>query len=293
MASMNPETLRGIVVFVEVARLSSFSRAGQALEMPTSTVSRRVSALEREIGLRLLKRNSQKVELTEEGEAYFVRCQRIVEDAESAHEELLGTRVQARGHLRVAMTADFALRIVAALPDFSRRHPDLVIEFDLTPRMVDPAHESCDVAIYIGSPPDSGLTAIKLAEIQLHLFASPTYLREYPAPTQVVGLHAHDCIRLYASETRWKLYRDGECAEVRVSGPLMLSSIGLVRRLAVGGAGIAMLPASLCREELEAGTLVRVLDGWIAAPVPVYALTATRMMPARTRAFLDFLKSQL
>lgn len=290
---MNPETLRGIVVFVEVARLKSFSRAALALEMPTSTVSRRVSALERETGLKLLKRNSQKVELTEEGEAYFHRCQRIVEEAESAHEELLGTRVQPRGHLRVAMTADFALRIVAALPDFSRRHPDLTIEFDLTPRMVDPAHESCDVAIYIGSPPDSGLTAIKLAEVQLHLFASLRYLRERGTPQRLSDLRTHDCIRLYASETRWKLFKGNESEEVALNSPLILNSIGLIRRLALDGAGIVLLPESLCRDEVASGSLVRVLVGWAAAPVSIYALTVTRMMPARTRAFVDFLKSQL
>ncbi|MES2910249.1 MAG: LysR family transcriptional regulator, partial [Pseudomonadota bacterium] len=94
---MNPETLRGMVVFVEVARLKGFSRAAAALDMPVSTVSRRVAALEREIGLRLLKRSTKKVELTEEGEAYFLRCQRIIEEAESAHEELLGTRLKPRG----------------------------------------------------------------------------------------------------------------------------------------------------------------------------------------------------
>ena len=290
---MNPETLRGIVVFVEVARLKSFSRAGKALDMPTSTVSRRVSALESEIGLKLLKRNTQRVELTEEGEAYFLRCQRIVEEAESAHEELLGTRLQPRGHLRVAMTADFALRIVAALPDFCHRHPDLVIEFDLTSRVVDPTHESCDVAIYIGEPPDSWLTAIKLAEVQLHLFGAPSYLREHGAPREVADLQTHACIRLYGSESRWKLYKGVECSEAALSGPLILNSISLIRRLAVDSAGIVLLPESLCREELQAGTLVRVLEGWTAAPVPIYALTATRMMPARTRAFVNFLKSQL
>ena len=294
---MNPETLRGMVVFVEVARLKGFSRAAQALEMPTSTVSRRVSALEREIGLRLLKRNSKRVELTREGEAYFLRCQHIIEEAESAHEELLGTRLQARGHVRVAMTADFGLRLVAALPEFCRGHPDLVIEFDLTARLGDPASENCDIAICIGLPPNSGLTAIKLAEIELHLYASPAYLLEHKAPKKPSDLQTHACIleRLNSTDrhSNWTLYKESERAEVRVRGPLILYSIVLIRRLVEGGAGIALLPASLCREEIEAGNLVRVLKGWTGAPLPIYALTATRMMPARTRAFLDFLKSQL
>ena len=294
---MNPETLRGIVVFVEVAKLTSFSRAARALEMPVSTVSRRVAALEHEIGLRLLKRSTKKVELTAEGEAYFLRCQHIVREAESAHEEILGNRLNPRGHVRVAMTADFGLRLVGALPDFCRRFPDLIVEFELTTRVVDPATESCDVAIYIGAPPDSDLTAIKLAEMQVCLYASPSYLRDCSPLKKLVDLNAHPCLleRLNGGEARtlWALYKAGECSQVQVRGPLILNSIGLIRRLAVGGAGIALLPASLCREELEAGTLVRVLKSWTAAPLPIYALTATRMMPARTRTFLDFLKSQL
>lgn len=294
---MKPETLRGMVVFVEVAKLKGFSRAALALKMPVSTVSRRVAWLEREIGLRLLQRTTKKVELTEEGEAYFLRCQRIIEEAESAHEELLGRRLQPRGHVRVAMTTDFGLRLVAGLPDFCRRYPNLVLEFDLTTRVVDPATESCDIAIYIGVPPDSGLAAIKLAEMQQQLYAAPGYLRGRSAPKKLADLQQHACVleRLNDSQARslWTLYKGGERGQVRVNGPLVLNSVGLIRRLVIGSAGIALLPESLCRQELEAGQLIQVLAGWTAAPVPIYALTATRMMPARMRAFIEFLKAQL
>ena len=191
---MNPDILRAMVVFVEVAKLKGFSRAASALAMPTSTVSRRIAALEREIGLRLFKRTTRKVELTEEGEAYFVRCQRIMEEAQGAHDELTGKRLSPRGHVRVAMTADFGLRLVAALPEFSRRFPDLTIEFDLTTRRVDPASENCDVAVFLGPPPDSGLTAIKLAEAQIHLYAAPAYLRGARPVNTLDDLAAHDCI---------------------------------------------------------------------------------------------------
>ncbi len=195
------------------------------------------------------------------------------------------------------MTADFGLRLVGGLPDFCRRFPDLVVEFELTTRVVDPATENCDVAIYIGAPPDSDLAAVKLAEMQMHLYASPAYLQERGSPKKLADLVGHACLleRLNGNEARslWTLYKGSERAQVRVSGPLVLNSIGLIRRLAVGGAGIALLPASLCGEELDAGTLMRVLRPWTAAPLPIYALTATRMMPARTRAFIDFLKSQL
>ena len=295
---MHPDILRAMAVFVEVARLKGFTRAAAALGMPTSTVSRRISALERDIGLRLFKRTTQKVELTEEGEAYFVRCQRVMEDARTAHDELTGKRLLPRGHVRVAMTADFGLRLVAALPEFSRKFPGLVIEFDLTTRRVDPASENCDIAIHLGTPPDSGLTAIRLGEAPIHLYAAPAYLRGGKPLDTLDDLAAHDCIleRLHGAEapSAWTLHdAAGGSVRVPIHGALILNSVGLIRHLAIAGAGVALLPRDLCRADVEAGRLVRILDGWSAPTVPIHALTATRMLPAKTRAFVDFLKSQL
>ena len=112
MGVMNADLLRGIGVFTEVARLKSVSRAAASLAMPKSTVSRRVSKLEEQVGLRLLKRTTRRIDLTDEGQAYFEQCQRILAEVESAHENLAGSRVDPCGHLRVAMTPDFALRLV-------------------------------------------------------------------------------------------------------------------------------------------------------------------------------------
>ncbi len=294
---MSPDLLRGISVFVAVAKLKSVSHAAAALQMPKSTVSRRVSALERDIGLRLLKRTTKKVELTDEGHDYFLRCQRIIEEVESAHEELTGKRLQPQGHVRAAMTSDFALRLVAALPDFCRRYPDVSIEIDLTTRRVDPATENCDVAIYIGTPPDSGLTSHKLAEVPLYLYASPSYLQGKDAPRTPGDLAAHACIleRLHSIEpqSQWMLHNQEQRARVKLNGSLILNSIGLIRRLAVAGAGIALLPQDICREDVDNGNLTQVLKGWGTPPVPIYALTSSRLMPAKTRAFLDFVKAQM
>lgn len=294
---MSPDLLRGISVFVAVAKLKSVSHAAAALQMPKSTVSRRVSALERDIGLRLLKRTTKKVELTDEGLDYFLRCQRIIEEVESAHEELTGKRLQPQGHIRAAMTSDFGLRLVSALPEFCRRFPDLTIELDLTTRRVDPATENCDVAIYIGTPPDSGLTLHKLAEIPRYLYASPDYLPGRQPLESPGDLSAHACIveRLHGIEaqSQWILHNADQRARVKLHGSLILNSIGLIRRLAVAGAGIALLPEDICREDLENGNLVQVLKGWGAPPVSIYALTSSRLMPAKTRVFLEFLRAQM
>ena len=295
---MNPELLRGMAVFVEVAKARSFTKAAEALGMPKSTVSRRITLLERDVGLRLLKRTTQKVELTDEGMGYFGRCQRILEEAQVAHDELTRTRHQPRGHLRAAMTADFGLRLVSGIPDFCRRYPELTLEFEFTTRRVDPMSENYDVAIHIGEPPDSSLTARKLAEIAGYLYAAPDYLGARTEPATPAELAGHECIReirVHGSgiPSTWTLCSAGQRVEVEVRGRLALNGIGLIRRLAVGGAGIAILPEGFCREDVQAGRLVRVLSAWSPPPVPIYALTAARLMPAKTRAFLDFLASQL
>ena len=216
--------------------------------------------MERDLGLRLLKRTTKKVDLTEEGLGYFARCRRILEEAEVAHEELTATRHHARGHLRVAATADFGLRLVAGLPAFLREHPDLTLEFDFTSRRVDPLTENCDLAIYIGTPPDSGLTARKTAEVPMFLYASPEYLRRHGKPTRPAQLGEHECIREgrfdgSGTERRWTLLRGGARVEVEIGGRLSLNSIGLIRRFAAQGLGIALLPEGLCREDVEAGRL--------------------------------------
>lgn len=295
---MKPELLREIAVFVEVARVKSFTRAAAALSMPKSTVSRRIAALERSIGLRLLKRTTQRVELTDEGLAYFIRCQRIVEEAAVAHEELTATRYHARGHLRIAASADFGLRLVSGLRRFCERHPDLSLHFDFTSRQVDSLNENCEIAIYVGAPPDSNLTARRIAELPVFLYAAPAYLRERKPLRTPADLAAHECIRKEKSdgtgvEATWTLINRARRIEIAVAGKLSMNSIGLVRRIAVQGMGIATLPEGLCREDIDAGRLVRVLKDWRSPPVPVYTLTATRLIPAKTRAFIEFLEEQL
>ena len=273
---MSPETLRAMAVFVEVAKARSFTRAASALGLPKSTVSRRVVALEHDVGLRLLKRPTRKVELTDEGLAYFDRCRRILDDADVAHEALITSHSHPRGHLRVAATLDFGLRLVDQLSAFCDRYPELTLEFDFTSRRVDPLSETCDVAIYIGVPPDSGLTAHKLAEVPRFFFASPDYLRSKGEPATPADLSEHNCIceaRFDGKgvETHWTLVSGEQRLVIAVNGRLSLNSIGMIRRVAAQAAGIASLPESLCRDEVSAGKLVRILRDWSAPTVPIYA----------------------
>jgi DNA-binding transcriptional LysR family regulator len=295
---MTPELLRDVAVFVEVAKGLSFSKAATALGLPRSTVSRRIADLEREAGLRLFTRSTQRVALTEEGMQYFIACRRMIEDAEAAYEQLQSARQRPRGALRIAATVDFGHRLVAGLPDFCQRYPELNLEFDFTTRRVDPQTDNCDVAIHVGVPADSSLTARKLADVAVSIYASPGYLLEAGHPASPADLSKCNCIlegKLYriGVQTVWTLTNSGQTVEVDVHGTLSLNSIGIIRRLAVEGAGFALLPESLCRDDIQAGRLVPVLPAWRGPVLPIYALMATRLIPAKTRVFLDFVQSVL
>ena len=293
---MSPELLRDVAVFVEVAKVQSFSKASIALNLPKSTVSRRIADFEHQAGLRLFTRSARKVALTQEGETFYQECRRLVEGANAAYEQLLSAKHRPHGLLRVAATLDFGLRMIAGLPNLCAQYPDLRLQFDFTTRKVDPFVDSFDVAIYIGVPPDSSLTARKLASLTRGTYAAPGYLQSTAPIVKPVDISLHQCILQARTHdvgvpATWCLTDGKEHLDLEVHGTLSLNSIGIIRQLAIGGAGLALLPHGLCEDDVKSGRLVRVLPEWSASATPIYALTPSRVMPAKTRVFLDFVTS--
>jgi len=293
---MNPELLRDVAVFVEVAKAQSFSKASIALNLPKSTVSRRIADFEHQAGLRLFTRSARKVALTQEGATFYQECRRLLEGADAAYEQLLSAKHRPHGLLRVAATLDFGLRMVAGLPKLCAQYPELRLQFDFTTRKVDPFVDSFDVAIYIGVPPDSSLTARKLASLTRGTYAAPGYLQSTAPIVKPVDISLHQCILQARTHdvgvpATWCLTDGKEHLDLEVHGTLSLNSIGIIRQLAIGGAGLALLPHGLCEDDVKSGRLVRVLPEWSASATPIYALTPSRVMPAKTRVFLDFVTS--
>src|ERR1700752_4709304 len=150
------EFLNDMALFVEVVKAKSFRRAAEATGVPNSTLSRRISSLEKAIGLRLLHRTTRKVELTEAGKIYFAGFKRIVDEARLAHEQLGEMLAQPSGVLRASLPVDFAVIYMAPLiVEFAERYPGITFDFDLTPRQVDLVSEPYDVAIRMGQPESS------------------------------------------------------------------------------------------------------------------------------------------
>lgn len=287
------ELLNDMALFVEVVRAMSFRRAADATGVPNSTLSRRISVLEKAIGLRLLHRTTRRIELTEAGRIYYERCRRIVDEARLAHEQLGEMLAQPGGVLRASLPVDFANIILAPLiTEFARRYPNISFDFDLTPRAVDLVSEPFDVAIRMGEPKDSSLVARLLARLPACLYASPAYLAAVGEPTHPSELAGHACLG-FPKGGAWTLHRDQESVEVNVGGRYVLNSVGMIRRLATLDQGIVLLPAEVVAEDLTSGRLRAILPAWKGTPVSVFALTETRLLPAKTQHFIEFLRERL
>jgi DNA-binding transcriptional LysR family regulator len=287
------ELLNDMALFVEVVKAKGFRRAGEALGMPNSTLSRRISALEKAIGLRLLHRTTRKIELTEAGQVYFERCKRIVDEARLAHEQLGDMLAQPSGVLRASLPVDFAVTYLAPLiAEFAGLYPGIRFDFDLTPRRVDLVSDPFDVAIRMGESENSQLIARTLASLTPYLYASPGYLERAGEPGKPADLERHECLGILRAGA-WTLHDGQQSATVPVGGRFTLNSVGMIRRLATLDMGIVLVPAEVVADDVANGKLRRILPAWHGVPVPVYAITETRLLPAKTQRFIEFLRERL
>jgi len=249
--------------------------------------------LEKAIGLRLLHRTTRKVELTEAGQLYYTRCRRIVEEARIAHEQLGEMLAQPSGVLRASLPVDFATIYMAPLiAEFAGHYPGITFDFDLTPRRVDLVSEPFDVAIRMGELADSNLIARQLARLPVQAYASPRYLERSGEPRHPSDLARHECVD-FPKAGKWVLNRGAEAVEVEVRGRVVVNSVGMFRRLAALDLGVVLLSEEVAAEDLAAGRLRRILPDWQSRPMPVYALTETRLLPAKTQRFIEFLQERL
>ncbi|MGV2289889.1 LysR family transcriptional regulator [Trinickia sp. YCB016] len=285
--------LNDMALFVEVVKAKGFRNAAQALDIPNSTVSRRISALEKTVGLRLLHRTTRKIELTEAGLIYFERCKRIVDEARLAHEQLGDMLVQPSGVLRVSLPVDFAVTYLAPLVvEFAELYPGISFDFDLTSRRIDLVSEPYDVAIRIGESEDSQLIARPLASLTPYLYASPGYLERAGEPNKPADLTRHECLTILKAAT-WTLHDGKRTTSVPVRGRFAINNVGMIRRLAALDRGIVLMPQEVVADELASGTLRPVLPGWRGTTVSIYAITETRLLPAKTQRFIEFLQGRL
>ena len=295
-ATIDPNDL---LIFARVAELGSFSRAADRLGCPKSTVSRRVAGLEAQLGERLLQRTTRRQQLTEFGQQLLEHARQVALEVEAV--VLLREQRQAApsGRLRVSMPSDFAnLFLGDMLAAFVALHPAITLELDLSPRRVDLLAEGIDVAVRIGSlPDDAWLAARRLTVFSNGLYASPDYLAERGEPVHPDELLRHQAVRLLGGQGEplpWTLRHGDQLWEGLPPGRVNANSPELLLRLARAGGGIAAVPDLFAQPMLQRGLLRRVLPDWCLPPHPAWAVFPGRkLMPAKTRVFIDMLQAAL
>lgn len=286
------ELLNDMALFVEVVKAKGFRSAAQASGIPNSTLSRRISALEKSIGLRLLHRTTRKIELTEAGKIYYERCRCIVEEARLAHEQLGEMLAQPSGVLRASLPVDFAVTYLAPMiSEFARLYPSIEFDFDLSPRRVDLVGYPFDVAVRMGQPESSQLIARPLGFLTPYLYASPGYLKRWGEPEVPNDLVRHECLAILRPGS-WTFHGGEQNIAVPISSRFSLNSVALARRLATLDMGIVLMPEEIVAVEVNNGSLRQIMPNWHGTPIPVYALTETRLLPAKTQRFIEFLRKR-
>jgi DNA-binding transcriptional LysR family regulator len=290
-----------LILFVRVVDAGSFSQAAERADLPKSTLSRRLTLLEEALGEKLFVRSTRRVAITAFGERILEHARRLVDETEEVAALALHRQETPRGELRVSMPPDFIESGFAAFCQaFQARYPDVRLRVDLSPRRVDLVSERFDVAVRAAHhlPDDATLVARKLCDVRQGLYASPDYLAEHGTPQTPADLVRHACLALAGNDgetTPWVLARGDERWEGVVQGPLVCNSPRLQREMAYRGAGIAALPADAAlRDWVGNGRLRRILPDWWLPTAGLWCvMPGRRLMPARTRVFVDMLKAHM
>ncbi len=291
------EELKRVGVFTKVVQAQSFSEAARRLGVAKSAVSKQISLLEQEVGVRLLNRSTRKLSLTEAGEIYYRHCEQIVNRADIALNELRQYQNQPTGTLRVSSPISFGRALlIPVIKELRSLYPQLNIDLQLSDQVVDMVDEGIDLAIRVGKLKDSNLVAKKLCESPVILFASPEYLARYGTPKTPTELSNHQWISLsilsapiVGSFTHKKTQTVQAPPEIKSS--LKINSVDAVIDASIQGLGIAAMVKATVFNELNSGKLMPILEDHELPPRGIYALYPHREhLPPKVRIFMDFLQ---
>ncbi|NUO71462.1 MAG: LysR family transcriptional regulator [Frateuria sp.] len=291
------DRLQSMRVFQEVVDEGGFAAAARKLELTPAAVTRLVSDLEKHLGVRLLQRTTRRLSLTPAGEAYLGRLRGILSDIDDADAVVQAQSREMSGTVRILAQPVVATHIIApAIPEFQRRFPEVLLELHVHD-VVDPNVEDYDLTIVNSMVPLVASAIVRtVIESQAVFCAAPSYLQRYGEPKHPEDLRQHRCLRLRAEGARLRsmtlIDPTNEDRRIDIDVPAMVTAnhTDSLMRATIAGGGIGIQPADLIAPMLKAGVLQRVLAPWITSRIRlVAALPSRKFMPARTRAFMDFL----
>lgn len=289
------EDLNDLVLFARVVEHKGFSAASRHVGVPKSRLSRRIALLEERLGVLLLQRTSRRLTVTPIGQLFYERCQALISVSETASEVVLQAIGQPQGTLRLSCPITLAqFWLTPVLPIFMKSYPKVNLALTVTNRRIDLIEEGIDVALRVRRAPfdDSSLVVRRLGQTMDILVASPELLSSRGVPLSPPDLVNWPTLALPAAGEHlvWTLRRGTDKSETRIEPRLVCDDMFALRRAALDGAGITLLPQFICDEELSQGRLQRVLPEWGCTPSEIQATFPTRrgMLPA-VRALIDFL----
>jgi DNA-binding transcriptional LysR family regulator len=291
------DRIADLSLFLRVLDAGSITLAARGLGLSVAVASQRLKRLERQLGVRLIHRTTRRLEATSDGAWLAERGRASIEELEALTDSLSQTGSDITGTLRVSVSASFGrMHLSPLLPKFMARHPRLALDIHFSDHVVDLVGEGFDLAIRIGTPPDSSLVASRIGVDRRVLCASPDYLRRRGSPRAPRELASHECLLLRGGpgpRAAWRL-SDGAGGTVVVSvrGRFQTNLGEALRDAALAGLGIALHSTWHVCDDLRAGRLQQVLPEYPPPDAGIHALTPQRRRPARVRAFIDFFSAR-
>jgi len=291
------DRLQSMHVLLAAVETGSMSAAGRALGMPLPTVSRKISELEAHLNARLLIRTTRHLQLTDAGQSYLAACKRILQDVEEAERAAAGEYRQPKGDLVVTAPIVFGrFHVLPAVAEFLQAYPEVNVRLSLRDQIISLLDEHVDVAIRIGELPDSTLIARRMGTIRRVVCGSPDYFEQHSMPATPVDLERHKCVTFEALTlaNTWSFQSAGKPLDVPIRSRLSVNTAEAAIDAAIAGVGLTRVLSYQVEAALRDGTLIRILQSFEPAEIPVSLVYANQGQQAlKQRAFLDFVAPRL
>lgn len=293
------DRLLSMRVFATVAETGSFAGAARQMDVSNPVITRLVADLEKHLRARLLNRSTRNLSLTEAGQAYLERCRGILDEIDETEAWITDRSEQLEGELRIACPTSFGVNVLTPLlAGYLKRHPQIRIDLVLTDRLIDMAAERFDLAVMLEQlGVAEGLVARQFLQDKVILCASPAYLAGHGLPGQPDDIRHHACLNYSHSQTRhgWELFGDdGTRHRTEVSNVLTCNTVDALIHAARSGLGICLAPECLIRDDLEKGSLVRVLPRFTLLEIGFQLVYPSRKyLPAKVRSVIDHLLAEI
>ena len=287
--------LNALLVFTKVAETCSFTVAAQRLGLTSSAVSKSIARLEEELGVKLLHRSTRLVSLTDEGASFFERCRSILAEVDEAESAITQNNTTPKGVLSVQMPVALGRKLIAPkLLSFTQQYPELVLNVEMSDRLVDLQYEGMDAVVHVGPVTDTRVSVKKLCNLRLAAFASPDYLAKHGVPNTPGDLDKHHCMAYLLPRTGqhrpWLFSKNGQIFEQSVVGALNINNAESLLEAAIAGGGITMISHFIAADAWRSGQLTRILSDYVVEGPEVSVLYQARHnIPAKVKAFIDFL----